>query len=214
MHRRSLYSALFVALVVAVSASAQSPEWRFGGRISWVNAGATSDELGDSGLRLDLESGPGGEFDATVMFSDRFAVELSVGGSAHRFQIRVGESGDIDGGRLWLMPLSVIGQYHHPIYGPWDPYVGIGVSWTVPLYDNSQALNDAGFDDIDFEGVSAVVGQIGVNYQIDNRWYVNLDLRYFGASLDVRVSTEEQDFPTVSLDTKPVVFSLGFGYRF
>ena len=163
---------------------------------------------------LDLESGLGGEFDATLMFSDRFAVELSVGASAHRFQIRDSESGDIDGGRLWLMPLTAIGQYHHFVYGPWDPYIGVGVSWSVPYYENSQAVNDAGFEDLDFVGGPAVVAQIGANYQLDNRWYANLDLRYIGSSLDVRVSTEDEDYPTVTLDTKPIVFSLGFGYKF
>ena len=214
MPHRPHWTAFFIIFLLAASASAQSPGSRYGVRISWVNSSATSDELGDSGTRLDLEAGLGGEFDATLPFSDRFAVELSVGISAHRLRIFSGDSGEIDGGRLWLMPLTAIGQYHHPVYGPWDPYVGLGVSWSVPYYDNSKEVNDAGFEDIDIEGGPAVVAQIGVNYQMDNRWYVNLDLRYFGSSLDVRVSTEEEDYPTVSLDTKPMVVSLGIGYKF
>ena len=49
---------------------------------------------------------------------------------------------------------------------------------------------------------------------MNTRWYVNLDLRYVGTSLDAQMRTEEEDLPTVTLDTKPVVISLGFGYRF
>ena len=214
MRNRPLWTTLFIILLLAATASAQSPGSRYGVRLSWVNASAQSDELGDSGMWLDLQSGLGGEFDATLMFSDRFAVELSVGVSAHRLRILGGDSGEIDGGSLWLMPWTAIGQYHHPVYGPWDPYVGLGISWSVPFYDNSKAVNDAGFDEIDFEGGPAVVAQIGANYQLDNRWYANLDLRYAGTSFDVRVSSEEEDYPTVSLDTKPVVVSLGIGYKF
>ena len=70
-------------MAAAGIASAQSPEWRFGGRVSWVDAGTTSDELGDTGSNLDLRSGFGVEFDATLMFSDLFGVELSIGTSAH-----------------------------------------------------------------------------------------------------------------------------------
>jgi outer membrane protein W len=59
-----------------------------------------------------------------------------------------------------------------------------------------------------------VAAQLGVNYQMDHRWYVNVDLRYFGTLLDARVRTEEEDFPTVTLDIKPLVISIGFGYKF
>lgn len=214
MRLRSLCTAFFIVLLLAATVSAQSPGSRYGVRISWVNSSAESDELGNSGMWLELQSGVGGEFDATLTLSERFAVELSIGLTAPRFWIVGTESGELDGGRLWLVPLSAVGQYHHPVYGPWDPYVGLGISWSLPFYDLPNAAENAGFDSIEFESGPAFVGQIGVNYQIDNRWYGNLDLRYIGSSLDVRVSTEDQDFPTVTLDTKPVIISLGFGYKF
>jgi outer membrane protein len=59
-----------------------------------------------------------------------------------------------------------------------------------------------------------VAAQIGANYQMDNRWYLNIDLRYLGTSLDAQVRTDEGDLPTVTLDAKPLVISLGFGYKF
>jgi outer membrane protein W len=49
---------------------------------------------------------------------------------------------------------------------------------------------------------------------MDNRWYLNIDLRYLGTSLDAQVRTDEGDLPTVTLDAKPLVISLGFGYKF
>jgi outer membrane protein len=201
-------------MTIAGTVSAQSPEWRYGGRFSWVNAGTSSDELGDTGSTLDLRSGPGFDFDATLMFTDRFGVELSVGVSSHKLEFSGGDLGIIDAGRLWLVPLTAIAQYHHPIYGPWDPYVGLGMTWGAPFFNLSQEASDAGVEMLELEGGPAIAAQIGVNYQLDNRWYANIDLRYSGTSLDAQVRTAEEDFPTVTLDAKPLVVSLGFGYKF
>jgi outer membrane protein len=179
-----------------------------------VNADATSEELGDTGGALTLHSGWGLELDATLMFSARFGVELSIGASAHRFCLSGGDWGDIDGGKVWLVPVNAIAQYHPPVYGPWDPYIGVGFSWVPPIYNGSGELSDAGVTDLDLDGGVGVAAQLGINYQMDHRWYANIDLRYSGTSLDARVRTEEEDFPTVTLDIKPLTVSLGFGYKF
>lgn len=214
MGRRILFSTIFILFAAAGIASAQSPEWRWGGRVSWVNADATSQEMGATGGALKLHSGFGFELDGTLMFSDRFGVELSAGASVHRLCVIGGDWGDIDAGKLWLVPLTAIAQYHHPVYGPWDPYVGLGVTWSAPFFRLSQDASEAGVDQMEFEGGPAIAAQIGVNYQLDNRWYANLDLRYFGTTIDAQVRIEEGDLPTVTLDAKPLVVSLGFGYKF
>ncbi len=214
MRRRILFSTVFILVAVAGIASAQSPEWRWGGRVSWVNADAESQNLGATGGALTLHSGFGFELDGTLMFSDRFGVELSAGASIHRLCVVGGDWGDIDAGKLWLVPLTAIAQYHHPVYGPWDPYVGLGVTWTAPFFKMSQDASEAGVDQMDFEGGPAIAAQFGVNYQLDNRWYASLDLRYFGTTIDAQVRTEEGDLPTVTLDAKPLVVSLGIGYKF
>jgi outer membrane protein len=148
------------------------------------------------------------------MFSDRFGVELSVGASNHRLCVSGGDWGEIDGGKVWLIPLTAIAQFHVPVFGEWDPYVGVGVSWVAPIFSLSADLSGAGVEQLDLEGGPGVAAQVGVNYQMDHRWYANIDLRYSGTSLDVRVRTDEEDFPTVALDITPLTVSLGFGYRF
>jgi len=161
-----------------------------------------------------MKSGLGLEFVANVMFSERFGAEFSVGASAHQLNLTGDECCDIDGGRVWLVPLTAIAQYHVQVYGKWDPYVGLGLTWILPIYKLSDDLSDSGFEELDIEGGAGIAAQVGVNYKIDNRWYVNLDLRYLGASLEARLSTEEEDFPPVTLDVKPFVIGLGVGRRF
>jgi len=214
LRQRILIVSVFVLLVATGFASAQSPQWRYGGRLSRVSAGTTSDPLDDSGSALDLSSGLGAEFDATVMFSDLFGVELSIGASALRLEVTGGDVSTVDAGRLWLVPLTAIGQYHVPIYGPWDPYVGLGVTWALPSYRMSGDVEEAGIEGMEFEGGPAGVVQIGVNYQLDNRWYANIDLRYTGTTLDAQVRVDGENLPTIKLDMKPLIVSLGFGYKF
>lgn len=212
--RRPLLPTLVLVLLAASSASAQSPEWYWGGRVSWVNASATSDELGDADGELKMHSGWGFDVDATLMVTDGFGVELSVGSSTHRICLTGGDWGDIDAGRLWLAPLTAIAQYHPPIYGQLDPYLGLGATWTVPVYSQPNAVTEAGIQELDFDGGLGVAAQLGVNLHLDHRWLANLDLRYLGSSLDVRVRTDEGDLPPVVLDIEPFVVSLGFGYKF
>lgn len=214
MFRRLLITVIVTLVVLSGSAFAQSPGSRYGGRVSWVSASATSDDLGETGGQLKFHSGYGIEFDAMLMFSDRFGVELSAGASAHRLCVSGGDWGEIDAGRVWLVPLTAIAQFHVPVFGEWDPYVGIGVSWVAPIFSLSADVSSAGVQQLDLEGGAGVAAQLGVNYQMDHRWYANIDLRYSGTSLDARVRTDEEDFPTVALDIKPLTVSLGFGYKF
>ena len=192
----------------------QTANWRYGGRALWVDANATSQELGSTGISLDLKSGPGAEIDATLMFSDRFGAEFSIAGSAHRLDLDAGDSNCTDCGLVWLVPLTAIGQYHYPVYGPWDPYVGLGVTWVAPFRSGSCDLADAGLESLDLEGGAGFEVQLGVNYQLDNRWYANFDLRYSGVSIDARATTEDGDLPPVALDIDPFVIGIGVGYKF
>jgi outer membrane protein len=141
-------------------------------------------------------------------------VELSIGTSAHQLQVSGDDLGTVDAGRLWLVPLTAIAQYHHPVYGPWDPYVGLGISWAAPFFKMSGEASDAGVESMEFESGPAIAAQIGVNYQMDNRWYANFDLQYSGTSLDAQVRVDEENLPTIKLDIKPIAISIGFGYKF
>ena len=214
--KRSVFLSFLLAIFVGATgaADAQTSEWRLGGRAQWVSAGATSDELGTTGSRLDLSSGPGLEFDATVMFSDLFGVEFSLAASGHRLDLVGGDWDGIDGGWVWLAPLTAIAQYHVQIYGPWDPYFGLGITWIQPFSSLSSEIRDAGVEDLDLKGGAGLAAQAGVNYQMNNRWYANLDISYLGASIEATVTTEDGDLPTVKLDIKPWVFAVGFGYKF
>jgi len=214
MFRLLIPVVLLAALVVCGPADGQTPEWRLGGSANYVSAEATSSAVGDTGYQLKLDSGPGVEFDASVMFTERIGAEFSVGVSAHRLKAFGDECCALDGGRVWLVPITALAQYHHPIYGEWDPYIGLGVGWVPAFYSISGDLRDTGLERLDFDGDIGLAFQIGVNYQLDNHWYANLDLQSTQVSLEARAKTAETDYPPVELKINPFTIGLGFGYKF
>jgi outer membrane protein len=203
-------------LILAATGAAQNAEWRLGGRAAYLSTSSTSEDLGDTGASFTLGSGAEIEFDAIVRFSEMFGAEFSIGASAPRLNVNTGESccSTVDGGRVWIFPVTALAQIHIPIYGKWDPYAGVGVAWAIPYYDLSTDLEGAGVQELDFEGNPGVAGQVGVNYSLNNRWSANLDVRYLGTTLEARVRTDDGDFEPVTLDINPWVFGVGFQYRF
>jgi len=216
VQRKLTVLCLWLLLTLAVTVSAQDAEWRQGGRLLYVTGGTTSQEVGETGGRLDLGAGFGAEYLAVARFSEMFSAEFSIGATAQDLTV-VGDEiccGGIDGGRVWLFPLTALGQFHIPIYGKWDPYVGIGAAWTIPYYKLSNDLENTEVEDIDFKGRLGLAAQAGVNYTLNNRWFANLDVRYLGVSLEAEVSLDDGEVDTVDLDIKPWVIGFGFGYRF
>ena len=216
MQRYLIVLGCCLVLASASVSQAQDAEWRQGGRILYVSGGTTSQEVADTGSSLELGDGIGIEYNAEARFSEMFGVELAVGSTVQDLSA-VGVDfccGGIDGGQVWLFPLTAVGQFHIPIYGHWDPYVGLGVAWMIPYYKLSDDLDTAGVADIDFKGTLGLAAQVGVDYSLNNRWYANLDVRYLGVSLEADVALDDGTSDTVDLDTKPWVIGLGFGYRF
>ena len=214
---RRLTATCFCALVLsAATVAAQDAEWRQGGRLLYLTGGATSQEVGDTGASLELGAGIGLEYVAVARFSEMFSAEFAVGASIQELTA-VGDDiccGGIDGGDVWLFPLTALGQFHVPVYGKWDPYVGLGAAWTIPYYKMSNDLKDTEVSDIDFKGTLGFAAQAGFNYSLNNRWYANFDVRYLGVSLEAEVKFDDGDVDTVDLDIKPWVIGFGFGYRF
>lgn len=216
MYRRLTAVCFCAVLAWATTVSAQDAEWRLGGRALYMTGGATSPEVGNTGASLALGAGGGLEFDAVARFSEMFAAEFTIGATLQSLTVTGDDicCGGIDGGWVWLFPLTAVAQFHIPVYGKWDPYLGLGIAWTIPYDDLSSDIEDAGVQEIEFKGTVGLAAQGGVNYNLGNRWYANFDVRYLGVSLEARVRTDDGDLEPVDLDIKPWVFGIGFGYRF
>jgi outer membrane protein len=216
MRRAIGFLALAAVSSLATLVEAQAPTWRLGGRALYVAADAAGGPIGNTGLDLDVANGAGLELDASIVFHPRASAAIAVGGSAHDLRLQ-GESTaccGVDGGTVWLVPMTATVRYHVPIFGRWDPYLGVGVGWLGTYYSETDEVMAAGFDTLDFEGGAGFVAQVGVNYELGNSWYLNIDLRYLAATLEARARTDGQDQPAVDLELDPLLFGFGVGWRF
>jgi len=86
-----------------------------------------------------------------------------------------------------------------------NPYVGAGLNYTrisrVKLLDGAADLEN------DSWGLAL---QAGVDIRLDARWSLNLDVKKVNLRSDVMVGGAKAS--AVKVD--PVLFGLGFGYRF
>ncbi|MFO7857552.1 MAG: OmpW family outer membrane protein, partial [Ectothiorhodospiraceae bacterium] len=112
------------------------------------------------------------------------------------------------------LPPTLSVQYHFDTDTAFRPYVGVGINYT--LFSDEEVDSDAaalGVTDIDIEDSMGWAAQVGVDYELGNRWLVNADLRYIDleAESQVKTATGSTD---VDVDIDPWVATIAVGYRF
>jgi outer membrane protein len=106
------------------------------------------------------------------------------------------------------LPPTVSVQYYFMPQGAVRPYVGAGVNYTY-FFDEETKGALAGTS-IDLDDSWGLAGQVGVDIDISNNWFVNADGRYIDIDTEARLGTGEQ----VDVQIDPWVFTLAVGRRF
>ncbi len=212
--QRSIF-ALMAVMLCGSFASAEKGDTEVGFRLMYATGSAKgAGSIGDTGSSPTLSSGPGIEIDWVLWPLDELTVELSIGASPHPVGTSGGSLSGPDGGTLWRLPLSAVAQYRPDLYGRFDPYVGLGLVYNAAVYDMSSAYAEV-FSKVSFSSDANIVVQVGVNYDLDERWSANLDLRYMGMTTDgTFTSLDGATRDELSLKFDPWVVGLGFRYRY
>ncbi len=99
-------------------------------------------------------------------------------------------------------------QYHFMPQAAVRPYVGAGVNYTY-FFDEETKGALAGTS-IDLDDSWGLAGQVGVDIDIPNNWFVNLDGRY----IDIDTEATLGGIGTVDVQIDPWVFTVALGRRF
>jgi outer membrane protein len=206
---------LTALVMAALPAPAEQGDTEVGFRLLGLSASATADgEIAGTGGTPELSSNIGTDVSWLLWPLDRLAVELSLGVSAHPLEASGGELAGVDGGTLWRLPVSAVAQYRFALFGPFHPYVGLGLSYNVTKLRSSSAYDER-FSEVGFSDDVGVVVQAGLDYALDERWSANLDLRFMAMRTDA-VFTDAGSGATsdVGFPLDPWVVGLGFRYRY
>ena len=156
-----------------------------------------------------IDGGPVPTVSANYYFTDNFALELW--GAADKLNHRVRGPGGGKVGTVEQQPVALSAQWH---FGHADntfrPFVGVGYYESNFSKEDISALAPAG-EHVSLETAKGAIGTVGVDMNINSRWFARADARYLHArpELNVAGAGTGQD---VKLD--PWTVGIGVGLRF
>jgi outer membrane protein len=106
------------------------------------------------------------------------------------------------------LPPTVSLQYHFMPTAAIDPYVSVGVNYTMFWEDKLDNNGPA----LELDNSWGLAGQVGVDFALstDRKWVLGVDLRYIDIDTDVKVGGA--DAGTVNID--PLAYGINVGYRY
>mgnify|MGYP006268976505 CR=1 FL=1 len=204
-----------IALSVAISpaALAEAGDWQFRLRAITVQPDEGAD-ISAIGGDVDIDTSLVPEFDITYFFSDNLAAELILGVTPHDVTAINTALGDVDLGDVTLLPPTLTVQYHFNPDGQVRPYIGAGVNYT--LFFNEDLPQGTALDSIDYDPSLGLALQAGVDYALNERWFLNVDVKKVWINTDVTIdgTTNLGAVVDADVDINPVIFGVGVGWRY
>lgn len=154
------------------------------------------------GADVDISASFVPELDFTYFFTKNIAAELILATTKHDVDIPVL---DADLGHVWLLPPTLNLQYHF-YAGDFKPYLGAGINYTI-FY----GVDEGDFNEIDYENSFGFSFQAGLDYNINDKLFLNLDFKQLLLSTDVTVNNSPVD---VEVDINPLIIGVGVGMKF
>ncbi len=194
------------------SDTAQGP-WLIRTRAIVVNPRASSDTIhpGLGGNADDISTEATVEFDVNYFFTKNISTELILATTKHNVEARNTALGDVNLGTVNLLPPTLTALYHFFPESRISPYIGAGINYTDFYSVNPGTVATS----VDYKNSIGPALQAGVDVALDNHWSLNADVKKIYINSDVTVETGGV-LPTqkTSVDINPLVFGVGFGYRF
>ena len=196
------YTRTFVligSILFATTSFAEAGDWlvRFGAH--YVDPKSDNHDI------VSVDSATMITFNGTYFMSDKWAVELLAA---------LPYTHDIDlvgGGRVAEtkhLPPTLSVQYHFLPAGSVRPYLGVGVNWTIFFEeDTTGALSGL---DLSLDDAVGIAGQIGVDIDLTDRWFLNLEARY----IDMSTKAKLDGVSIGDVDIDPWLFGANLGFRF
>lgn len=210
--KRIIFSAVLITISTAIF-SQEKGEWRARLRATYVvpDASATITTIGGS---ADISKTVVPELDFTYFIAKRFSANLILGTTKHKVTATNTALGDVDLGKVWLLPPTLTFLYHLPVAKGVLPYAGAGVNYTI-FYGEK---NGPAIAKITYKDKFSFAAQAGADIDICKKWFLNVDAKRLWLKTDNTVTTKPEvaGGATVYSKTKidPWLVSVGLGLKF
>ena len=154
-----------------------------------------------SPLKLGVSNEVTPELDLSWFFTPNIAIELILATQRHTVT-----NAGANVGTVKHLPPTLLLQYHFMPSQDFKPYVGVGLNYTR-FYDVDLA---GGALTVDKSSTGGAI-QVGFDYRLSGKWYLNVDVKKIWIETDVK--TAAGAFVS-SLKIDPVAFGVGVGYKF
>jgi outer membrane protein len=166
------------------------------------------------------------ELDISYFFTPNIAAEVVLGVTRHHAVGNgIASSGtyagtDLNGldiGRSWLLPPTLMLQYHFTDFGSFKPYVGAGVNYTVFFSQKpgNIANNGVTITSLHMHNSGGAALQVGMDLMLNRHWGLNFDVKKLFLRADFDAVANSGAIPltgTAKLD--PWLIGGGLTYRF
>ncbi|MDA3616158.1 OmpW/AlkL family protein [Polluticaenibacter yanchengensis] len=210
--KKLLTSALLLT-VGLLSYGQEKGEWRARLRATCVVPDASA-KITTIGGSADISNTVIPELDFTYFITKRVSANLILGTTRHKVTATKTALGDVDLGKVWLLPPTLTFLYHVPAGKIVQPYAGAGVNYTI-FYGKK---NGPAIADISYKNRFGFATQIGSDFMLNDKWFVNVDVKKIWLKTKNTVTTipSVAGGATVHANTKidPWLFSVGVGLKF
>jgi outer membrane protein len=205
-----------MACMIALPAAAQQDDVRGKQAGDIVLGFSVLGVLPQSGGRVDAVGGKPEasdtvtlQVDVTWFATPNLSLNLIAATTRHDVNVRGSALGDVELGRVWLLPPTLTLQYHPLPQSRFSPYVGAGINYSV--FYNEGGSRSAAISKVDVENSWGWALNVGVDYELTPHWGVNFDVKKLFLRPDVSVNGGAIG---ARADLDPWIIGAGVRYRF
>ena len=145
------------------------------------------------------------EIDFTYFFDPHWSLELIAGTTKHSLYLNK----SVYIGSAWLLPPTLTVQYHFDQIGPFQPYIGAGINYTL-FYDKRGIAGLGKLKATDQWGEALQAG-FDVPLTEDGKYFLNLDVKKIFVSTHASYTASAV---TANVNVNPWLIGAGVGARF
>jgi len=216
---KKLVLSIVTIAILSVSITAQEKteevkKWQARFRVISVipNESATIEAIGGD---VEISTAYVPELDFTYFFNDNWSAELILGTTKHDVNTKSSDltviggaaDADVDLGSVWLLPPTLTLQYHFATEG-FRPYLGAGLNYTI-FY----GVDEGAVVDVEYDNAVGFAFQGGFDYDLNDKWFLNFDVKQILLSTDVKVDAGAA-VVGADVDINPLVIGFGVGMKF